>query len=221
MLLSELQYGALLSYASHGYTDQIKYSRDIMLKLKQDGFVQSSSSNILISKWIAQTIQRNRTSPAFSSLASLFQPDAVLVPTPKSSLMDEGTLWVPYRLAMALVNCGLGKEVAQILKRIKPVPKAALSTPENRPLPQDHYDSMQVQKPLSEPSDILLIDDVITRGATLLGAASRLADAFPNAHIRAFAAMRTITNESEFERLYYPTVGEITLRPSGDTLRRP
>jgi phosphoribosylpyrophosphate synthetase len=49
---------------------------------------------------------------------------------------------------------------------------------------------MQVQKVLSEPSNILLVDDIITRGATLLGAASRLAEAFPKAEIRAFAVMR-------------------------------
>jgi len=89
--------------------------------------------------------------------------------------MRQGTLWVPHRLATALVDCGLGKKVAQFLKRVRPVRKAAWSTPEKRPLPQEHYESMEVQKPLSEPSNILLIDDIITRGATLLGAASRLA----------------------------------------------
>jgi hypoxanthine phosphoribosyltransferase len=81
---------------------------------------------------------------------------------------------------------------------------------------------MQVQKLLSEPSNILLVDDIITRGATLLGAASRLAEAFPKAEIRAFAVMRAISSENEFQQEYCPTVGTISLREAqGDTLRRP
>jgi adenine/guanine phosphoribosyltransferase-like PRPP-binding protein len=80
---------------------------------------------------------------------------------------------------------------------------------------------MEVQKTLSEPSNILLVDDIITRGATLLGAASRLAEAFPKAKICAFAVIRAITDEEDFEEEYCPRVGTIILRPQGDTLRRP
>ncbi len=219
MLLRELPYGALLSYASHGDSAEIQHSKDIMLRLKYDGFVQSlPSAPILMSQWVAQTIQRNRSTLAF---ASFFQPNTLLVPTPKSSLMRQGTLWVPHRLATALVDCGLGKKVAQFLKRVRPVRKAAWSTPEKRPLPQEHYESMEVQKPLSEPSNILLIDDIITRGATLLGAASRLAEVFPSAHICGFAVMRAITSGGDFEKEYCPILGKIFLRQEGDTLRRP
>lgn len=57
-----------------------------------------------------------------------------------------------------------------------------------------------------------MIDDVVTRGATLLGVANKLADMFPNAHIRGFAAMRTITNSKEFVSINAPCVGTITLR---------
>jgi adenine/guanine phosphoribosyltransferase-like PRPP-binding protein len=81
---------------------------------------------------------------------------------------------------------------------------------------------MEVQKLLSEPSNILLVDDIITRGATLLGAASRLAEVFPGAEIRAFAVIRAISSENEFQHEYCPTVGKILFRESqGDTLRRP
>jgi hypothetical protein len=219
MLLPELQYGALMSYASHGDSPEIRHSKEIMLRLKNDGFVQSPPTPpILMSQWVAQTIQRNRKILPF---ASFFQPNAFLVPTPRSSLMREGTLWIPHRLATALVQCGLGKEVAEILKRVRPVPKSAWSTPEKRPLPRDHYESMEVQKPLSEPSNILLIDDIVTRGATLLGSASRVAEVFPSAQICAFAVMRAITSEGDFVKEYCPIVGKIHLRPEGDTLRRP
>ena len=80
---------------------------------------------------------------------------------------------------------------------------------------------MSVTGILSKPDEIILVDDVVTRGATLLDAANRLADAFPETPIRAFAAMRTISNPEEFNELYDPCVGTIDLRESGDTLRRP
>lgn len=81
---------------------------------------------------------------------------------------------------------------------------------------------MGVQGSLNSASDIVLIDDIVTRGATLLGAANRLHDVFPAARIRAFAAMRTSSDPSEFRALYEPCVGTITYREEqGDTMRRP
>lgn len=54
---------------------------------------------------------------------------------------------------------------------------------------------MKVKKTLFEPDEILLVDDVVTRGATLLGAANKLVDAYPNARISTFAAIRTINTQ--------------------------
>ena len=187
-----------------------------MIALKKDGFVEDPP--IVMSQWVAQTIQRNRTTLPF---ASFFQPNTILVPTPKSSLMKPDTLWVPERIATALVRMGLGKEVDPCLIRVKRVPRAALSVPNERPTPVEHYESMGVRGRLSKPDEIVLVDDIVTRGATLLGAANRLVDVFPQTRIRAFAAMRTISNPEEFDKLYVPCVGTIELRASGDTLRRP
>jgi predicted amidophosphoribosyltransferase len=125
------------------------------------------------------------------------------------------------RIATALVGVGLGKEVAPYLVREKPVRKAALSMANERPTAIEQYESMSVQERLSRPDEILLVDDVVTRGATLLGAANRLAEVFPQTRIRAFAALRTISNPDEFDKVYVPCVGAIELRESGDTSRRP
>ncbi len=116
---------------------------------------------------------------------------------------------------------GIGKQVASCLIRAKAVPKAALSSPSERPTAEQHYESISVQGILSEPDEILLVDDVVTRGATLMGCANRLADAFPKSHIHAFVAMRTISNPKEFENVYAPCTGTIDLWATGDTFRRP
>lgn len=135
--------------------------------------------------------------------------------------MRPDTLWVPERIASAITKMGFGNKVISCLARTQSVPKAVSSLAKDRPKAIDHYKSMNVTRILSNPDEIILVDDVVTRGATLLGAANLLADAFPETTIRAFAAMRTISNPDEFNRLYDPCVGTIELQNNGDTLRRP
>ena len=216
MRLSQLQFGSLLSYCPRGESGEANKSKDVMLALKSDTFVDDPP--ILMSQWIANTLKQNKDNLPFSSY---FQSDTTLVPTPKSSLMRPNTLWVPERIAAAIVRVSLAKKVLPCLSRVAPVPKAATSLAKNRPKPADHYRTISVQKPLSQPSKIVLIDDIITRGSTFLGAANLLADVFPDTPIFAFAAIRTISNPSEFKKIYDPCTGTITLRASGDTIRRP
>lgn len=68
---------------------------------------------------------------------------------------------------------------------------------------------------------ILIVDDVVTRGATLLARASLVADRFPEAEVLAFALVRAISNPLDFHRMLMPVAGTVTLREQGDTLRRP
>ena len=112
-----------------------------MLALKKEGFINNPP--ILMSEWIATTMQRKMTELPF---ASFFQPNTILVPVPKSSLMQPNTLWVPERIATALVAKGIGKQVAPCLIRAKAVAKAALSSPSERPTAMQHYESITVQE---------------------------------------------------------------------------
>ncbi len=214
--LSQLEFGALLTYTPRGDTQKALHSKDVMLFLKRDQFV--SKPPVLMSEFIAKNFKQELSNLPF---AHFFQPNTILVPAPKSSLMQPDTLWVPERIAKALVAEGIGSKVVSCLTRSKPVVKAASSPASERPTAEQHYDSLIVQGALSKPEEIVIIDDIITRGATLLGCANRLADAFPECKIRAFAAMRTISNSDEFQSVYSPCIGTITLSPSGQTFRRP
>jgi len=79
---------------------------------------------------------------------------------------------------------------------------------------------MEVRESLLKPKEIVLVDDVITRGATAVNAVNRLANAFPNAKIRVFAAMRTISDPDMFSEIIQPCTGTISLIGE-DTYRDP
>lgn len=212
MRLSQIEFGSLLSYSPGGNSDSQRRSRTITMALKNDQYVVSGSNQILMSDYITEGLATDMAKLPF---ADYFNVNPILVPVPNSSFNRPGTLWVPQRLANALVRKGLGTKVVECLKRVKSLPKSATSLAANRPKTAAHFDSLEVEKMLFEPSEILLIDDVVTRGATLLGAANRLLEAYPNAHIRAFAVIRTISLPEDFTNIYDPRTGTITLRGEG------
>jgi len=57
-----------------------------MIALKNERFVEdpTNAKVVLMSEWVAETIKRDRATLPFSSF---FQPNTILVPAPKSSLM--------------------------------------------------------------------------------------------------------------------------------------
>jgi len=152
---------------------------------------------------------------------SFLRPNAVLVPVPKSTLWKEGSLWVPDQIASSMVQVGLGGRAARLLVRTEAIPKAATSISSERPTALKHFQTLAIQKDLISAPEIVLVDDVVTSGAALLGSANRLLESYPNTPIRAFAAIRTISDSSVFEKVIHPVIGLIALRPNGLCNRRP
>jgi hypothetical protein len=67
---------------------------------------------------------------------------------------------------------------------------------------------------------MVLIDDVITKGRTILAVAARLYEAFPNADIRAFALVRTMGLLANVARCLEPCQGVVRWA-RGDAWREP
>jgi adenine/guanine phosphoribosyltransferase-like PRPP-binding protein len=149
----------------------------------------------------------------------LFGVDVILVPVPGSTPSATGS-WAAERLAIALKGVGLARTVWAGLHRRFPVRKSATALTGERPTVQQHYDSFSVARSPTTPERIVLVDDVITKGRTLLAAAARLHDAFPNADIRAFALVRTMGFLSDVNRLLEPCQG-IVRWAGGDARREP
>ena len=153
-------------------------------------------------------------------LAGFFGTTDVLVPVPGSAPSVAGRPWAAKHLAIALVNEGLGGAAWSGLRRVRAVRKSATAAPGERPTVDLHYESFFIERPAIPPERIVLIDDVVTKGRTLLAAATRVHEAFPCAQIRAFALVRTMGLVTGIPRLLDPCKGEIRWW-SGDAHRSP
>jgi predicted amidophosphoribosyltransferase len=170
-----------------------------------------------MSKYALRVRQQAKDSPLWHGF---FSATDVLVPVPRSTPYVAGGLWAAEDLARALVKVGLGDAAWPGLRRVHAVRKSSTAAPSERPTVTLHYESFSIERSPTEPEKILLVDDVITKGRTLLAAASRLHDAFPSAQIRAFALVRTMGLISGVEQLLDPCMGEIRWR-AGDAHRSP
>jgi len=209
---SELPYCSLLSYASHPGTDEQKKSAAVTKDLKRNRQYPSGG----ICEFVAKRILKH---PA--AFQGFFGAEVIAVPVPSSTRKQPGSLNVPLELARTLKLAGLVGEIEDIVTRVRSLPKSATSDSKARSTAADHFDSVIVAKPLLPASaTLLLVDDVVTRGATLMGVAWRLQQAFPGAKILAFAAMRAITDAKDFKAILDPVSGKITLA-GRYTKRRP
>lgn len=204
MSLSSLFFGSYLTYTPRGTSEEAKKSQQITYAIKQEKTLQTGEP---YSKYLVGLISDELQTLPFKTF---FGDDTYLVPVPKTSLMKPGTLWVPLKIAEAMESKRLGK-VMNCLERIKPLPKSATSAPQDRPKASDHQNSIIVKPGIQRPEKIVLIDDIVTRGATLFGCANRLREIFPQASIFGFALIRTISNEEHFLQIKDPCVGTITL----------
>jgi adenine/guanine phosphoribosyltransferase-like PRPP-binding protein len=88
------------------------------------------------------------------------------------------------------------------------VPKSAWNR--DRPLLAQHVASLSVQKALRPPSRLLLVDDVVTTGTTLLACMRRLVDAFPGVPVDAFSLAR-VQSQGEPPAVFSPLVERISV----------
>ena len=215
-MLRKLEFGASHVYSPRGQTPLSLRSRELVGRLKR------GDPQILprFAERVFSLAQQGR-------IPHFFGPQVTLVPVPGSSPLVHNGLWVPLLLARALRELALARDVVPILARVSAVRKSALAAPGERPTVQQHYDSFAAQIVAPAPIQIVLIDDVVTAGSTLLAAAGRIAEAYPAASVRAFALIRTMSGV-EIDQVVAPATGTIVspcvgwIKPRGDrALRQP
>lgn len=208
--LSKLAFGSLLTYSPKGESETSKKSRGWRDHIKR-GSVEAL-------KKAADKLQSDLNILPF---AGLFKGDVVLVPVPgHAPLSAVDALWVSKRIAEELVLRGLGKSVMACLSRKHSVAKSAYAEKGKRPSVREHYESFEVNRDLTMPQNIVLIDDVITKGATILAAAWAIKSVYHQAQVSAFALLRTMGFVSDVASVLDPCLGEISFEGE-DVARRP
>jgi predicted amidophosphoribosyltransferase len=209
-MILRIEFASCYVYSPGGLGVICERSRLLRALLKQ-GDAQ------LMVKYALRVHQQAEEAP---ELAGFFHDTDLLVPVPGSAPKPAGSLWVAADLAAALVHEGLGLAAWPGLRRIHAVRKSATAAPGRRPTVARHYESFLIERSERAPDSVLLVDDVITKGRTLLAAAARVQEAFPDARIRAFALLRTMGMIPGVKQLLAPCKGEIRWK-AGDAHRSP
>lgn len=217
MLRSEIEFGSFLAYSSHGSERLAAESKLWVGRIKRDELILRQPPQPMSDVVAARLRQRLNETP----FSDWFHPGVSLIPAPASSPLKPGSLWVPYRIATAMAKLGLVGGTLPCLRRKVAVPKSATSRTSDRPRALQHYDSLCVENLAFSHEDVIVLDDVVTRGATLLAAVSRVQEALPGARVRGFAIVRTLSDPTEFKEMFAPIAGHITLMVDGQTARRP
>ncbi len=208
-LRSDVAFGSFLVYSPRGRSETSQRSRDLTYAIKRDQ-----------SQVIAKVVERVVGTLQTAGLDEFLGPHVTLVATPRRAPLVRGALWPAWRICEELVAQGLGRETVKCLWRIQAVQRSASAAPGERPTVHEHLSSMEARAVLGSPSAITIVDDVVTKGATLLAAASHVQDVFPGVPVRAFALVRTMGLVPDVDRLVEPCTGTIRLI-AGDVVRTP
>jgi hypothetical protein len=209
----ELTFGSFLIYPSPANTQPERNAKNFILTLKNERRLAEGTFSSIVAHRIAANVHG-------SPLSELFDGTATLIPLPGSAPLLKDALWPALAIAKALADVGLAAGVVPCLQRSTYIRKSAWCAKEgrDRPTPLEHYASMRVEPHVLPAEEIVLIDDVITKGATMVGGAARLAELFPGSRIRAFAVARTV--EPPMDAWVDPIVGTVLGDEDGRRSRR-
>lgn len=198
-MLSSLDFGSFLIWSPRGTSEYAQRSRKLTNAFK---YWREDIARAVIER-LADNFDD-------TPLQDFLGDTVTLVPAPRSAPLVEGALWPARNICDELVRVGLGLETLPLLVRTQAIRKAQFSG-HNRPKASEHYATIDVNPDLISGDRITVVDDVVTKGTTLIAFASRLADVYPGTDIRGFAITRTMGLVSDIDKTIDSVIGEIAL----------
>jgi adenine/guanine phosphoribosyltransferase-like PRPP-binding protein len=195
-----LRFGACYVYSPRGLSPAARGSRRLRERVKGCD-----------ARWLARYAVRVREQAVeCRQYGDLFGSDVILIPVPRSVPTSAASSWAARQIALALHRQGLAAAVWTGLRRRCAVRKSATAPCIDRPTVTEHYDSLVVDASLQAPGRIVLVDDVVTKGRTLLAASMRMREQYPAAQLAAFALVRTRGLVPDIAQLVDSCMGAIT-----------
>ena len=195
-----LRFGSCYVYSPRGVSPAARGSRRLRERVKGCD-----------ARWLARYALRVREQAVdHRQYGDLFGSDVILIPVPRSVPTSGVSSWAAGQIALALHQQGLAAAVWTGLRRHCAVRKSATAPCIDRPTVAEHYDSLVVDSSLLAPGRIVLVDDVVTKGRTLLAASMRMREQFPSAQLDAFALLRTMGLVPDIAQLVDSCRGAIT-----------
>lgn len=172
----------------------------------------------------SQWMQRNEVAEYFSNHTTkgirerFLGSDTTLVPMPgHAPLRDPASShWASREICRELVRCGLGARWSPLLERRTAVAKSSMLSRDDRKMltARVHFESLAAEADIGAGSQITLVDDVVTRGTTLLAGVARLQGVYPGATVRGFAFIRAMSSDA-IEAIISQCEGTISLHEWG------
>lgn len=201
----------MLEFATRGTNPSAEQSKQICGNIKAGN-----------AKVIERLIYHIKQLPKDHPITLMFQDNPILVPAPRSTPLVEGALWPTKILADLFLEAGLGGSVEALIFRAYRVPRSSsFSSADQRPSCNTHYNSLITSPPLAFVNKIILVDDVFTLGRTSCACVRRLQEAYPDANISVFAAMRTRGFVRELKYVVKPSYKTMVYTPEYDIIRLP
>ena len=193
-IFSDVGFTSFLVYPTRGKSALAASARNVLLAIKNDSTIRIGGDNLPAVQFMAQRLKDwvSRT----AALAECFAPMSIAIPVPRNTPLPTGALWPALRICEELKRVGLVDEVAPVLCRRRHVKRSSTSGSMARLDQQAHYDTLEVlggRTQFAAGIRFLLVDDLVTRGATFLGAQARIIEAFPSCTIQGFAVGRTLS----------------------------
>lgn len=209
----DLPFCAFLTYCPRPESDEGRKAKRFVESLKRNQVTRAGEP-------AAGVVARRLREQNELVFRPFFSDGITLIPVPRSQLRAKDALWPSLEIAESLKGQGLAGSVLPYLTRARPVRKAALSPSSERTKAEEHFQSLELKDAWLLPDRIVLVDDVVTRGAQLFGAAWRVWQERPDIEIVGFAVVRTISEPSSFVDIRDPCTGHIRWQ-AGECFRRP
>lgn len=196
------EFSTFLVYASRRSDDNSRKSVYVGAQLK------NAAPKVLDHLVIKMNEHREFYSP-------IFNESTTLVPAPKSSVYNPSALWPSLEICSSLAANRFGVSVNPIIKRVVRVKKSSTSGIGERPSCRDHYSSIEVENRIIEESQIVVVDDVFTKGNTTVACALKLKKLYPDKTIKIFSVMRTRGFINELDSIIDPRIQTLTINDRG------